>query len=150
MTEAKIHSGAPYFSTAGQQIMLRDGFGVSIGRLLLIGCDNPGVIAHEIASAICAPNRHGYRVGVKVGKASEAPRIAALEALLRAGADLLSVESEGLKSGIRIGEDGDLSTAPEDAHTVAAIEEIEAWIADAGRALSSPAQAPGRHPEGAE
>ena len=49
-------------------------------------------------------------------------------ALLRSGADLLSVESEALREGITV--NGELRADPEDASTVEAIEDIEAWIAD--------------------
>lgn len=49
--------------------------------------------------------------------------------LLREACDLLAAEAEALKSGIRIGPDGSLSDAPEDAHTVEAIREMEGWIA---------------------
>ena len=83
-----------------------------------------------------------YHAAVRDTLRAQSARIAALEAqlaeahdLLRSGADLLSVESEALKCGIRIGKDGDLSTAPEDAHTVQAIDEIEGWIANATAAI---------------
>lgn len=55
---------------------------------------------------------------------------AGMRALLRAGCDLLAIESEALRNGIRIVGDPDrLSDAPEDAHAVEAIREIEDWIA---------------------
>lgn len=55
---------------------------------------------------------------------------AGMRALLRAGCDLLAIESEALRNSIRIvGEPDRLSDAPEDAHTVEAIREIEDWIA---------------------
>ncbi|AEI70938.1 hypothetical protein [EBPR podovirus 2] len=49
-------------------------------------------------------------------------------ALLRSGADLLSVESEALREGITV--NGELRADPEDAPAVEVIEDIEAWIAD--------------------
>lgn len=55
---------------------------------------------------------------------------AGMRALLRAGCDLLAIESEALRNSIRIVGDPDrLSDAPEDAHAVEAIREIEDWIA---------------------
>lgn len=53
--------------------------------------------------------------------------IKAMRALLRAGCDLLAIESEALREGISIG--GVMSPGPEDAHIVEAIREIEDWIA---------------------
>lgn len=55
-------------------------------------------------------------------------------ALLREGADLISTEVDALKSGISI--NGETKPSPEDAHTVAAIEELEAWIARAGKLIA--------------
>ena len=55
---------------------------------------------------------------------------AGIRALLRAGCDLLAIESEALRNSIRIVGDPDrLSDAPEDAHAVESIREIEDWIA---------------------
>ena len=55
---------------------------------------------------------------------------AGMRALLRAGCDLLAIESEALRNSIRIvGGPDRLSDAPEDAHAVEAIREIEDWIA---------------------
>jgi len=55
---------------------------------------------------------------------------AGMRALLRAGCDLLAIESEALRNSIRIvGNPDRLSDAPEDAHAVEAIREMEDWIA---------------------
>lgn len=48
--------------------------------------------------------------------------------LLREACDLLAAKAEALKSGIRVGPDGALSDAPEDAPAREAIAEIEGWI----------------------
>lgn len=48
--------------------------------------------------------------------------------LLREACDLLAAEAEALKSGIRVGPDGALSDAPEDAPAREAIREMEDWI----------------------
>lgn len=55
--------------------------------------------------------------------------------LLREACDLLSAEAEALKSGIRVGPDGSLSGAPEDAPAREAIAEIEGWIGRVNRLL---------------
>ncbi|WP_155987327.1 hypothetical protein [Paracoccus pantotrophus] len=55
---------------------------------------------------------------------------AGMRALLRAGCDLLAIESEALRNSIRIvGNPDRMSDAPEDAHAVEAIREMEDWIA---------------------
>lgn len=55
---------------------------------------------------------------------------AGMRALLRAGCDLLAIESEALRNSIRIvGNPDRMSDAPEDAHAVDTIREIEDWIA---------------------
>ncbi|WP_156933654.1 hypothetical protein [Paracoccus sp. J39] len=55
---------------------------------------------------------------------------AGMRALLRAGCELMAVEAEGLRNSIRIvGNPDRMSDAPEDAHAVEALREMEDWIA---------------------
>ncbi|WP_423212277.1 Lar family restriction alleviation protein [Paracoccus yeei] len=66
-----------------------------------------------------------------------------MRALLRAGCDLLSLESEALRNSVNIiGEPDRLSDDPEDAPTIAAITEIEDWIASVKATLFPPALSP--------
>lgn len=66
-----------------------------------------------------------------------------MRALLCAGCDLLSLESEALRKSVNIiGEPDRLSDDPEDAPTIAAITEIEDWIASVKATLFPPALSP--------
>lgn len=66
-----------------------------------------------------------------------------MTALLRAGCDLLAIESEALRKSVNIiGEPDRLSDDPEDAPTIAAITEIEDWIASVKATLFPPALSP--------
>jgi hypothetical protein len=49
--------------------MLLNANGACIGQLSVIGCEDPQDMADQVVSAISAPNRHAYRVGVAFGKA---------------------------------------------------------------------------------
>lgn len=60
-----------YSSIVGQSIMLLNDKGACIGQLSVINCDNPQEIADEVVAALKAPSRHGYRVGVAVGRAAD-------------------------------------------------------------------------------
>lgn len=87
------------------------------GERDLAGCK----IALEQAWASC-------REHIARAEKAEAALVGA-SAIISADADLLSIEVDALKSGISVGDV--MSPGPEDAHTVEAISEIEAWIADA-------------------
>ena len=66
-----------------------------------------------------------------------------MTALLRAGCDLLAIESEALRNSISIIGDPDrLSDDPEDAPTIETIKEIEDWIASVKATLFPPALSP--------
>lgn len=66
-----------------------------------------------------------------------------MTALLRAGCDLLAIESEALRNSISIIGDPDrLSDDPEDAPTIETINEIEDWIASVKATLFPPALPP--------
>ena len=66
-----------------------------------------------------------------------------MTALLRAGCDLLAIESEALRNSISIIGDPDrLSDDPEDAPTIEAINEIEDWIASVKATLFPPDPSP--------
>lgn len=80
--EHKIHTvkKVAYSSVVGQSIMLLNKAGACIGQLSVIGAEDPQSLADEVVNVFDAPNRHGYKVGVEVGKASQAARIAELEA----------------------------------------------------------------------
>lgn len=72
-----------YSSVVGQSIMLLNEKGACIGQLSVIGCENPQEIAEEVVAALKAPNRHAYKVGVAVGKATPADRDQALSDLAK-------------------------------------------------------------------
>lgn len=68
---------------------------------------------------------------------------AGMRALLRAGCDLLAIESEALRNSIRIvGNPDRMSDAPEDAHAVEAIREMEDWIASVKATLRALPESP--------
>lgn len=58
-----------YSSIVGQSIMLLDDMGACIGQLSVLNTDDPQGIADQVVSALKAPNRHAYKVGVAFGKA---------------------------------------------------------------------------------
>ncbi len=66
-----IHSAqkVAYSSIVGQSIMLLDENGACIGQLSVLNTDDPQGIADQVVSALKAPNRHAYKVGVAFGKA---------------------------------------------------------------------------------
>lgn len=73
MTEApQIHDAekVAYSSIVGQSIMLLNEAGACIAQLSVLNTDQPQQIADQIVTALKAPNRHAYKVGVSVGKAS--------------------------------------------------------------------------------
>ena len=57
-----------YSSIVGQSIMLLDDRGACISQLSVLNTDDPQGIADQVVSALKAPNRHAYRVGVAFGK----------------------------------------------------------------------------------
>ena len=63
-----------YSSIVGQSIMLLNKDGACIGQLAVLNTDDPQGIADEVVESIKTPNRHGYRVGVTVGKTKERER----------------------------------------------------------------------------
>lgn len=96
-------------------------------------CTTP---SDELARLIAlAPSLAAEVIALRAQAAKDKARIERLQAalkcaraLLRSGADLLSIESEALRTSITV--NGELRPDPEDAPAVEAIEEIEAWIAD--------------------
>jgi len=69
----QFHSAklAGYSSVVGQPIMLLNEAGACVGQLSLIGCQGDyDATVKQVADALNAPNRHGYKVGVAVGKAA--------------------------------------------------------------------------------
>lgn len=70
-----------YSSIVGQSIMLLNKAGNCIGQLSVINCADPEGMADQVVSALKAPNRHAYKVGVAVGKASPPDRDQALSDL---------------------------------------------------------------------
>lgn len=51
--------------------MLLNEAGACVGQLSLIGCQGDyDATVKQVADALNAPNRHGYKVGVAVGKAA--------------------------------------------------------------------------------
>jgi hypothetical protein len=58
-----------YSSIVGQSIMLLNDQGACIAQLSVINTDDPQGIADQVVTALKAPNRHAYKVGVEFGKA---------------------------------------------------------------------------------
>jgi len=67
----KIHTAekVAYSSIVGQSIMLLNEAGACIGQLSVLNTHDPQGIADQVVSALKAPDRHAYRVGVAFGKA---------------------------------------------------------------------------------
>ncbi len=74
-----------YSSVVGQCIMLLNADGACIGQLAVHGCKDAQDMADQIVAALKAPNRHAYKLGVAVGKASPLARKEALEKLADLG-----------------------------------------------------------------
>lgn len=87
MTDAKLHTAqkVAYSSIVGQSIMLLNADGACIGQLSVIGCEDPQDMADQVASALNAPNRHAYKVGVAFGKAWTPEKEAAMQELADLG-----------------------------------------------------------------
>jgi len=76
-----------YSSIVGQSIMLLDDMGACIGILSVRNTDDPQGIADQVVSALKAPNRHAYKVGVAFGKAWTPEKEQALKDLADLGQD---------------------------------------------------------------
>ena len=85
--DTKLHDAekVAYSSIVGQSIMLLNEAGNCIGTLNVNGCEDPQGMADVVVAAIKAPNRHAYKVGVAVGKASGLGQEEALDALADLG-----------------------------------------------------------------
>lgn len=73
-----------YSSIVGQSIMLLAESGACIGQLSVINTNDPQSLADEVVSALNAPNRHAYQVGVAVGKSTTPDLTVVAEAMAEA------------------------------------------------------------------
>jgi len=83
----KIHTAekVAYSSIVGQSIMLLNETGACIGQLSVLNTDDPQGIADQVVSALKAPNRHAYKVGVEFGKAWTPEKEAAMQDIIDLG-----------------------------------------------------------------
>lgn len=113
---------------------------------VLVECQKCGVCTTYEDSdviAIAAWNRRATEADLRAEVERLRAQAKGMTALLRAGCDLLAIESEALRNSISIIGDPDrLSDDPEDAPTIETIKEIEDWIASVKATLFPPALSP--------
>ncbi len=101
MTE-QIHDAekVAYSSIVGQSIMLLNDAGACIAQLSVLNTSDPQGIADQVVAALKAPNRHAYKVGVAVGKASGPDRQAALNDLADLGQEFETAQEKEAGHGM--------------------------------------------------